>query len=129
MQQQPNTYQPNTNFNGNQSFGGGNQNDQKKPYRTRENDRCCSTHGCHIHDDHHSGNCTEPGAQHNPRATRNNRMGGSNSGEHRTIMPSQSGRQADHRPMPLPSRGRRNNQQPQYQQPQYQQANMMGGSP
>ena len=24
MQQQPNTYQPNTNFNGNQSFGGGN---------------------------------------------------------------------------------------------------------
>ena len=30
-------------------------------------------------------------------------MGGSNSGEHRTIMPSQSGRQADHRPQPPPS--------------------------
>ena len=65
MQQQPDTYQMNTNFNGSQSGGGGNQQTEQNPYRRYENDGFCGTHGGHVHDGHNSQACTKPGPNHN----------------------------------------------------------------
>ena len=100
MQQQPNTYQPNTSFNGSQSGGGGNPPTQHNPYRRYENDGFCGTYGGHVHDGHNSQTYTKPGPNHNPHAPRNNRMNTTDMGMHKTTMPSRSGRQADHRPQP-----------------------------
>ena len=65
---------------------------QKTPYRCYENHNYCWTHGHHIEDDHTSATCTMPYPGHQPAATKNNTMGGSNAGAHKSIMPSQSGR-------------------------------------
>ena len=53
--------QPNTNFNGSQSGGGGNPPTQQNPYRWYENNNFCDTHGFHVHDGHSSQTCNEPG--------------------------------------------------------------------
>lgn len=72
------------------------------PYKRFENMNYCHTHGGDIDDNHTSATCTRPGMFHNYHATRENTMGGSISGLHKTIMPSAVGR----RP---PSNGRQTN--------------------
>ncbi len=41
-----------------------------------------------TYDTHTSATCARPGLRHNPNATRNNTMGGSSAGLHKTILPS-----------------------------------------
>jgi len=82
--------------------GGGSGSTQRSPYRKYENppnatnkglQNYCWTHGGHIEDDHDSQTCKEPNPGHQYQATWTNRMGGTESGTWRTIMPSQSGKQ------------------------------------
>lgn len=78
------------------------------PYKRYENWHYCHTHGGDVDDNHTSATCARPGPTHNPNATRNNTMGGSSAGLHKTILPSAAGRTAP-------------NQRPQAQQQQQQQ--------
>lgn len=61
------------------------------PVKKWENTNYCHTHGADIDDAHTSATCTRPGPFHNYAATRDNMMGGSISGLHKTIMPSTVG--------------------------------------
>ena len=70
----------------------GNNKKEKTPFRCYENFNYCWTHGHHVEDDHTSATCTMPRPGHQVAATKQNTMGGSNGGSHKTIMPSQSGR-------------------------------------
>ena len=76
----------------NNNMGGGNKTPDKTPFRCFENYNYCWTHGHHIEDDHTSATCTMPNPGHQHAATKQNTMGGSDKGNHKTIMPSQSGR-------------------------------------
>ena len=82
--------------------GGGKENNrgnrQMNPVRVFENPNYCHTHGWHVEDDHTSTTCLRPATNHNRMATRENPMGGSNAGRHKTIMPSQVGKQPNRRP-------------------------------
>ena len=62
------------------------------PYKRFENMNYCHTHGGDVDDFHTSTTCSKPGPYHVYHATRDNTMGGSISGLHKTIMPSASGR-------------------------------------
>jgi hypothetical protein len=134
--------QPNVNFGA--SNGGNGFQSQKTPYRIFSNFNYCSSCGGHVHDDHTSATCKMPGPNHNRNATRQNMMGGSTSGMHKTIMPEQCDREANRHPQPQPSQGYlswatagfqgtkkshearfKGQRQQQQQQPRYQQANMM----
>ena len=61
------------------------------PVKRFENMNYCHTHGGDVDDGHTSATCTRPGHYHNYYATRDNTMGGSISGLHKTIMPSAVG--------------------------------------
>jgi hypothetical protein len=58
------------------------------PVKRFPNMNYCHTHGGDVDDFHTSANCARPGPFHNFHATRNNTMGGSIRGMHKTIMPS-----------------------------------------
>ena len=62
------------------------------PMKRFENWNYCHTHGGDIDDQHNSITCIKPGPAHNRNATRQNTMGGSTGGMHKTILPSASGR-------------------------------------
>ena len=62
------------------------------PMKRFENWNYCHTHGGDIDDMHNSMTCAKPGPAHNRNATRQNTMGGSTGGMHKTILPSASGR-------------------------------------
>ncbi len=47
-----------------------------------------------MDDTHTSATCARPGPRHNPNVTRNNTMGGSSTGLHKTILPLAAGRTA-----------------------------------
>ena len=111
-------------------------NQQMNPVRVFENPNYCHTHGWHMEDDHTSATCLRPATNHNRMATRENTMGGSNAGRHKTIMPSQVGKQPNRRPQrPLGKQKQQQQyggymqqmvpppgfQQQQFQQPQYNQ--------
>jgi len=109
--------QRNNYYNNNQRGGrGGNQRRQHvptgppatqvtppNPVRRFENMNYCHTHGGDVDDGHTSATCTRPGLYHNYYATRDNTMGGSISGLHKTILPSAVGRP------PAPPGGGRSN--------------------
>lgn len=78
------------------------------PVKRHENWFYCWTHGCDV--SHESSSCPKPGAGHMWNATRGNRMGGTDKGGHKTMLPSQAGRR------PYQPRGQYNN--PNQQQPQ-----------
>ena len=63
------------------------------PVKRFANMNYCHTHGADIDDAHNSATCARPGPFHNYQATRNNTMGGSIRGTHKTIMPSVGGHQ------------------------------------
>ena len=62
------------------------------PMKRFENWNYCHTHGGDVDDGHTSMSCIKPGPAHNRHATRQNTMGGSTGGLHKTILPSMSGR-------------------------------------
>ena len=103
LQQLHSTMQPNVNFGA--SGGGSATQTQKTPYRIFSNYNYCKSCGGHIHDDHTSMTCKTPGPNHDRNATRQNMMGGSTAGMHKTIMPEQCGRVANRHPQPEPSQG------------------------
>ena len=57
-----------------------------------ENWNYCHTHGGDVDNGHTSMSCIKPGPAHNQHATRQNTMGVSTGGLHKTILPSVSGR-------------------------------------
>jgi hypothetical protein len=64
------------------------------PYKQWENWHYCHSHGGDVDDTHTSAVCARLGPMHNPNVTRNNTMGGSSAGLHRTILPLAAGRTA-----------------------------------
>jgi hypothetical protein len=62
------------------------------PYKQYENWHYRHTHGGDVDDMHTSATSARPGLRHNLNATRNNTMGGSSAGLHKTILPSAAGR-------------------------------------
>jgi len=92
-QQAPNQQQFRNNDGGGGGGGGGRGNSNpSNPFRNYENRNYCFTHGCHVEDDHTSQTCKMPGRNHDFTAT-TPYTGGSTRGNHKTIMPSQCGRQ------------------------------------
>jgi hypothetical protein len=73
--------------------------DPPTPIKRFENWNYCSTHGGNVDNYHTSETCPRPRENHQRKATRNNTMGGSMHGMHKTILPSAAGRQA---PTPRP---------------------------
>jgi hypothetical protein len=61
------------------------------PYKQYENWHYCHTHGEDVDNTHTSATCARLGTRHNPNATRNNTMGGSSAGLHKTILPLAAG--------------------------------------
>ena len=74
------------------------------PRRWFENTNFCSTHGFHVEDDHTSATCKMPGPNHNFTAMQPY-PGCVSRGSHKTIMPSQCGRQPNRNPQPEPTPG------------------------
>jgi hypothetical protein len=60
-------------------------------YKRWENWNYCHSHGGDVDNYHISMTCGKPGPMHNPNTSRNNIMGGSVAGMHKTILPSTSG--------------------------------------
>jgi hypothetical protein len=62
------------------------------PMKQFENWNYCHMHGGDVDNGHTSMSCNKPGPAHNQHATRQDTMGGSTGGLHKTILPSVSGR-------------------------------------
>ncbi len=77
----------------------------------------CHTHGCDVAPTHTSMTCTKPDQGHQMYATRNNPMGGSMKGQHKTILPSAVGKECA-------SKRSKKQQQPMQQQPNWSQLPM-----
>ncbi len=97
-----------------------------------QNMNFCWSHGHDVQPGHTSQTCTNPAQGHNYFATRENPMGGSMKGSHKTIMPNAVGKEC------ASKRGQRQQQQqqqqvqwkqPTYQQPMTMANNMMGMMP
>jgi hypothetical protein len=103
QQQQPNqrnNYRGKKSYNNNnRNYGQGNQyqgtkpQTQPNPIKRYEGWKYCHTHGGDT--DHNSWECQKPGENHNFQTTRQNYMqlSGNRKGMHKTILPSQAGRQ------------------------------------
>ena len=88
MQQQP--LQP-INYNNQQNMGS-NQRNNKNSVKRYENFNYCHSCGFDLSSKHNSGNYPKRRPNHNYAAVRGNTMRGSNSGQHKTIMPSAAGK-------------------------------------
>jgi hypothetical protein len=97
MQQQHTPMQPNANY--------GNSGSQKNLYCIYSNYNYCHTDGVHVYDNHTSATCKTPDPHHNRNATRQNPIGGSVRGIHKTVMSEQYGREASHNPQHNPTQG------------------------
>ena len=120
----------------NNNSGRNNNNNNFDPRRWFENNNYCATHGCHVEDDHTSATCKMPGPNHNFTAMQPY-PGSCMRGNHKTIMPSQCGRQPnrDRQKEPTPgylawkaagfpnTRRNNNNRGPFHQNANFQQGN------
>ena len=79
------------NFANNFNKQGGRQLTPPNPLRIFENNNYCWTHDHLVENNHTSQMCTMSDPGHQAAATKANTMGGSTSGAHKVIMPSQSG--------------------------------------
>ncbi len=66
------------------------------PVKRFANMNYCHTHSADVNNGHNSATCTRPGPYYNYQATRNNTMGSSIKGMHKTIMPNAGGQSRHH---------------------------------
>ena len=90
-------YQPAQQSAGQSTRGGPTASNPKNPFRVFENRNYCWSHGFHVEDDHTSATCMRPKPGHDFTATAPNNDQACTLGAHKTIMPSVSGRPANHR--------------------------------